>query len=245
MKAIAFALPLLALAACGQSGGNTTSNAAPVAAVKPPAGKSWVDVVSATPEGGFVQGNPNAAVKLIEYGSRACPYCAKFDQEGVPELRAGPMAAGKLSYEFRDYPVHGALDLAPIVLGHCVEPAAFFPVLDQMMAEQTTLLANQQALMGEFQAMQAQNPTPQQIATFFAEKLGYLKFVTQRGVPETKARACIADQQAYERLQTQTTYANTTYNVSGTPTFIVNGNVATGVNSWDQLKPILRNAGAL
>lgn len=160
-------------------------------------------------------------------------------------MRAGPIAAGKLSYEFRDYPVHGALDLAPIVLGHCVEPTAFFTMLDQMMAEQTTLLANEQSIVGEYQALQAQGPTPQQVTILFAEKLGYLKFVNQRGVPEAKARACIADQKSYDRLQTQTNYANKQYNISGTPTFIINGEVATGVNSWEQLKPLIRNAGAI
>jgi len=73
------ALPALLLAACGGSGNSTATGtdvaaAAPVAAVKPPAGASWLDTVSAPPEGGYVQGNPNAPVKLIEYGSRLCPF---------------------------------------------------------------------------------------------------------------------------------------------------------------------------
>jgi protein-disulfide isomerase len=241
------ALPALLLAACGSGGstgsGNDVAAAAPVAAAKPPAGTNWLDTVSATPEGGYVQGNPNAPVKLIEYGSRACPYCAKFDAEGVPALRAGPIAAGKLSYEFRDYPVHGALDLAPTLLGHCVEPAAFFPMLDQMMAAQPQLLADEQAIGKQLQSMQ--NATPQQIATALGEKLGYLDFVKQRGVPEAKARACLADQKGYDLIATRKDAADQQYNISGTPTFIVNGTVARDVSDWTALQPVLKAAGAL
>jgi protein-disulfide isomerase len=237
----------LLLAACGSGGstgsGNDVAAAAPVAAAKPPAGTNWLDTVSATPEGGYVQGNPNAPVKLIEYGSRACPYCAKFDAEGVPALRAGPIAAGKLSYEFRDYPVHGALDLAPTLLGHCVEPAAFFPMLDQMMAAQPQLLADEQAIGKQLQSMQ--NATPQQIATALGEKLGYLDFVKQRGVPEAKARACLADQKGYDLIATRKDAADQQYNISGTPTFIVNGTVARDVSDWTALQPVLKAAGAL
>lgn len=241
------ALPALLLAACGSGGstgsGNDVAAVAPVAGAKPPAGTSWLDTVSATREGGYVQGNPNAPVKLIEYGSRLCPVCGRFAQEGVPALRAGPIAAGKLSYEFRDYPVHGAPDLGPTLLGHCVAPAAYFPMLDQMFAEQGQLLAKEEAAI---QAMQAvPNATPVQIGTTFAEKMGYLDFVKQRGVPEGKARACLADPKGYELIATRKDAADQQYNISGTPSFIVNGTLVPNASSWDALQPVLKAAGAL
>ena len=45
------------------------SGGAAAAPVAPPADGDWSTVVSATPEGGFVMGNPAAKVKLIEFGS--------------------------------------------------------------------------------------------------------------------------------------------------------------------------------
>ena len=242
---LAALLPMMVVAGCGSStdaGGNGTT-AAPVATASAPAGKSWTDTVSATPEGGFVMGNPNAPLKLIEYGSRLCPFCARFDQEGVPALRAGPIAAGKLSYEFRDYPVHGAPDLGPTLLGHCVAPAAFFPMLDQMMAGQDAMVAKMQDAGKALQAIP--NPTPVQIGTTFAEKMGYLDFVMQRGVPEAKARACLSDPKGYEQIASRKDAADQQYNLSGTPTFVVNGNVAREVNDWAALQPVLKAAGAL
>ncbi len=56
---------------------------APVAAAGPPAkaqaAHDWSRTVAMTPEGGFRMGNPAAKVKLIEYGSLACPHCRHFE----------------------------------------------------------------------------------------------------------------------------------------------------------------------
>ena len=100
-------LPFL-LAACGDGAGNSSAPAAPVAAVTAPAGQSWLDTVAQT-EGGFRVGNPDAPVKLIEYGARSCPTCGAFAREGAEPLLNNYVASGKVSFEFRDFLVHGAL----------------------------------------------------------------------------------------------------------------------------------------
>lgn len=242
---IAFAvLPLLLAGGCGDDKAATkVTPAAPVAAKAPPAGTQWTNIVSRTPEGGFRMGNPDAPVKLVEYGARTCPTCARFDQEGFPELKSSMIASGKVSYEFRDYPVHGALDIGPILLGHCVDPVAFFPMLDEMMRNQPTLLANEEKVAQAAQALQGKPPAA--IATHFAEGLGYLDFVKQRGVPEAKARACLNDQKTLDELAKNLQVADQQYQISGTPTFIVNGKVAANVLDWNGLKPVLAAAGAL
>jgi hypothetical protein len=38
------------------------------------------------PEGGFAMGNPNAKVKLIEFGSLTCSHCAEFEEQGGQAL---------------------------------------------------------------------------------------------------------------------------------------------------------------
>lgn len=243
-------LPVLFVAACGKgdAGGNGSASApaaAPVAGAKAPAGQNWVDVVSKTPEGGYVMGNPNAPVKLIEYGSRSCPHCAAFDAEGVPALKAGPIAAGKLSYEFRDFPVHGAVDIGPILVGHCVEPPQFFPMLDQMMASQQQLIGRTDKKISDEDQARLQKASPGQVATFLADFYGYVDFAKQRGVPDAKVKACLSDPKALDNIAKQADTASRQYNVAGTPTFIVNGTVATEVASWAALQPVLKAAGAL
>ena len=61
------AIVLLTVAAAGQA-------APPPKAAAPAAARvDWLDVIVATPQGGFRQGNPNAPVKLLEFGALTCP----------------------------------------------------------------------------------------------------------------------------------------------------------------------------
>ncbi len=236
-------LPALALAGCNkEAGGTVSAPAATVAAVAAPAGKAWTDVVSRTPEGGFRMGNPDAPIKVIEYGSRTCPTCANFDRNGLPPFKAGPITAGKVSYEFRDFPLH-PYDLGPLLLGHCVDDAVLFPMLDQMMLEQQRLLAPLSTLSQDMVA-KVQAMDPLQAATFWVETLGYIDFVKQRGLPEAKARACLADKAAVDKVALNLQAADTQYKISGTPTFIINGKVADGVIDWPGLEKALKAAGA-
>ena len=242
------ALPALILAGCGSGGtGNNSSaaDAAPVAAVAAPAGKAWIDTVEKTAEGGYRMGNPNAAVKLIEYGSRTCPHCAAFDAEALPVLKSGPIASGKLSYEFRDYPIHGGSDIGPILLGQCVEPNQFFPMLDQMMLSQAQLLGDGSKQIPEADQARLQSAPPEEVALYLAQFYGYLDFVKQRGVSDAKARACLADKAKLSEIAKNTDAANKQYQIQGTPTFIVNGDVVPNVADWKGLQPSLKAAGAL
>ena len=80
----------LALAACNSKETATEgeiAEAQPVAAVPAPAGQAWSDVAAVTPEGGIVQGNPNAPIKLVEYASHTCSHCAEFSEQSAEPLR--------------------------------------------------------------------------------------------------------------------------------------------------------------
>jgi protein-disulfide isomerase len=240
--------PLLALAACG---GDDANNSAPVVsstAIAPapaPTGKAWVDVVARTPEGGYVQGNPNAAIKLVEYGSRNCHVCGAFAKDGVEPLRAKYVSTGKVSYEFRDFLVHGAPDFAAALLNQCVPTEAFFTVLDALFAKQSEFLDRTDALVkGNPQLVdQLQKMPPAQAAAGFAEAIGYMEFIKQQGVPEAKARMCLADQKAAESI-TKVNADAVNSNLPGTPTFMINGRVVPNASSWGALEPALQAAGA-
>lgn len=241
------ALSLLAIAGCGGGTGNAADAAAsPTAAVAnatAPAGKSWIDTVRATPEGGFVMGNPNAPLKLIEYGSRLCPFCGEFGRTGFPQLRDKYIVSGKVSYEFRDYPIHGAMDLAPILLGHCTDdPATFFPILDQMFEAQPAILPKAEGAIEKVRAMS--NPTPNQVAMAFASGMGLIDFMKQRGLPEAKARQCLSDPKRIDQIAQRTKAANDKFQVQSTPTFILNGDVLSSVDRWEKLETVLKQRGA-
>lgn len=243
-RAFLAAAPLLLVTACG--GGDTTNAGAPagsVKAVQPPAGKNWVETVVKTPEGGFRMGNPDAPLKIVEFGSRLCPACKALNDDGLETLKADYVATGKVSYEFREFPVHGPLDFASILLGQCTgDPATFFPILDQMFKNQETILTNAQAVGTKLQA--TPNATPNQVAVAFGEGLGLIDFMKQRGLPEDKARACLNDPAGIKRIVDGAQAANEKFQIQGTPTLILNGVKLENVGDWKGLQAALAQRGA-
>ena len=232
---LAFALP-----ACGgTSEGNSTAAATPVAA---PAGKNWTETVSKTAEG-YVMGNPDAAIKLVEYGARTCPTCGAFAQEGFQPLTNTYVASGKVSFEFRDFIVHGAPDIALALLGTCGSTEAFFPILEQQYANQSAFLDKLQALTPEQQkALEGQTPTA--VATSLAQTMGAIDFMKQRGLPEAQARQCLGSMPKLEAIAKPTETATQAGTVTGTPTFMINGEVVPNTVTWTQLEQALKKAGA-
>lgn len=237
------AIPLLLVTACGGEATSPSAQPSSIPTVKPAAGTAWVDTVVKTPEGGFRMGNPNAPLKIVEYGSRLCPACKALNDEGLEPLKADYIATGKVSYEFREYPVHGSLDLASILLGQCTgDTATFFPILDQMFKNQETILQNAQAVGARLQA--TPNATPNQVAVAFGEGLGLIDFMKQRGLPEAKARACLNDPAGIQKIVDGQNAANEKYQISGTPTLILNDVKLENVGDWNGLKAALAQRGA-
>lgn len=238
-------VPLFALAACGGADGNNSAapvaSGSPVAAVSPPAGKAWTDVVERTPEG-YRMGNPNAPIKLVEYGSRTCPACAAFATTAMEPLKSEFIATGKVSFEYRDFLRNGA-DLAASVLGRCGGTERFFPMLEQMFAGQSATMTRLQALPESFYQQLGDTPVTGQ-AGAFAQAAGYIDFVKQRGVTEQQARACLADTALTQSLANVTDTAMRDKNISGTPSFLLNDRVLEGQTSWEQIREALRAAGA-
>jgi protein-disulfide isomerase len=241
-------IPVLALAgmlaACNPSGESNSS--APVVPTAPaPAGKAWTDVIVKTPEGGYRQGNPNAPIKLVEYGSRNCPYCGLFGRTAPEPLRKNYISTGKVSWEFRDFLIHGAPDLAAALLNQCVPDENFFPVLDKFFENQDKFLERTEALVKNNPQLvqQLQQMAAPQAAVAFADQLGMVDFMKQLGVPEAKSRACLADQKKIEAIAKVNADGATVYGVTGTPSFFINGNKVEA-GSWEQLEPLLKRAGA-
>ncbi len=237
---------VLMLAGCGGSGGNGNASGPagdPVAAVPAPAGQNWTETVVKTEEG-YRMGNPDAPIKLVEYGSRTCPTCGAFAREGFQPLTNNYVATGKVSFEFRDYMVHGAPDIALALLGTCGDnAAAFFPILEQTYTNQAGFLDKLQAIDPATQtALQSQSPS-QAVGTI-AQAIGAIDFIKQRGIPETKARACLADAKKLEAIAKPTETATAAGTVTGTPTFIINGENVPNTVTWSQLEQALKRAGA-
>ena len=235
------AVPLaLGLAGCGKKNDAAAlTTAAPAAKVAPPAGKAWADVVSITPDGGYLMGNPNAPVKIIEFASLTCPHCAEFAEKGFPHLRDEYVAKGTVSLEFRNF-VRDPYDTTMAMLVRCGTPESFFGLTEQVFANQVAIFDQLKPVGPQ---LQAANLPPAEMFKAIGERGGLTDFFAARGIAKDQAAQCLAKPETASKLVDSTQKASETYNVTGTPTFIVNGrNVE--VATWESLEPILQQAGA-
>lgn len=234
-------LPLL-LAACGDGAGSgNVATAAPVASAAAPAGQNWIDVVEKV-DNGYRMGNPNAPIKLVEYGARSCPICGAFGRAATRPLEEKYVASGKVSYEFHDFLVHGAQDLPGALLGACGGGATFFPLLEAMFANQDDYLGRLPKMSAADQA-KLRTASPTQAVTMLAEQGGLIELVKQRGIPEAKARQCLNNQPLLEALVKETDKLGADGRVTGTPTFYLNGDRVQG-GDWASVEAALKAAGA-
>ncbi|EZP72059.1 Protein-disulfide isomerase [Sphingomonas paucimobilis] len=230
----------LTLSACGKTDAGNTATAEPVAAVAAPAGTSWSQTVTATPEGNFVMGNPNAKVKLVEFASYTCSHCRDFSAEASEEIRK-IVDTGKMSYELRNF-VRDPIDISTSLLARCGGKDLFYPLSEQFFTNQNAMFEKAQAL-GDAKYQQLMSAPPAQRFAQLADAVGLIDFAKQRGIAEDQAKQCLADTAAAEKLAKGVETASSEYKIEGTPTFILNGSVLENTATWATLQPKLKQAG--
>jgi len=232
---------ILSTAACGADKGTEARNApeATPAAVPAPENGDWSTIVTKTPEGGFLMGNPNAKVKLVEYGSLTCHICAEFEEQGGKPLVDNYVKKGLVSWEFRNF-VRDPFDVAASLLARCGGEASFFGLTRNLYVDQKDWVGKiQGAGPTEMQALQTL-PQAQQFSRI-ADLGGLKQYAAMRGVPGAKAEQCLADESEVDRLVQMNTDASSTYNITGTPSFLINGSLV-GSPRWEALEPKIEEA---
>lgn len=239
--ALLSSLGALALAACGDSKTDPAEQQAVIAKVAPPAGKAWSDVVAVTPDGGHVMGNPEAPIKIVEFASLTCSHCADFSIESHDELKRDFIDTGRVSLELRNF-VRDGLDITAAAITHCAPPERYFPLTQSTFAGQAQIFEAAQANPQGFEAAMKSPPAVrfQQLAK--AMKLD--QFFQSRGMTAEQVNACLANVDAIQKLEDGTSAATQQYNIQGTPTFLINGQVAEGIATWPLMRDRLRTMGA-
>ena len=243
MKAGFVALGLvLALAGCGDAGngGGATSGGATKAAIPAPNGGDWSQTVTETPEGGYRMGNPDAPVKLVEFASISCGHCAEFAEAATQPLVEQYVKSGNVSWEYRPFMIFPT-DPGLFMLLRCRGAGPFFQLTEQLYADQTNWLGKvQQLSQPEIARLQSLPPAQQTAALLQATELD--RFFRQRGMPEAQVNQCLSNQAELNRLAEITSQAQREHNVSGTPTFLINGEVVQGAGDWKTLEPAIKSA---
>ncbi len=165
-------------------------------------------------------GDPDAPVTIIEYASFSCGHCGAFHNETWPELKERYVDTGQVFFLFRDFPLN-ELALAASMLTHCVPEDAYHATVTELFRSQEEWMAPGSDPIGRFLA----------IGVF-------------AGAEEAALEACMADRPLAEAVAQVRIQAEADYDVSGTPTFIINGETLTGNRPIETFEEIIERLSA-
>ncbi len=217
-----------------ESASATANSSAPEA---PYTGQDWTQTAVKTPEGGFRIGKPDAPVKLVEYASITCPHCRDFTEHASEPLKEKYVKAGKVSYEYRNFPLN-ALDVAVTLVARCQGPDTFFPFVEQLYANQLTWVGKFNSV--DEKKLQSLGSLPQ-VDQFKQLVLlsGLQDFFKAHGVPEDRINSCLSSKANLDELLKLRDKGNAD-KITGTPTFFIDGAIQEGVYDWPGLEAKLR-----
>ena len=210
------------LAACGgaesksETGADAGTDGKPAASDKtaPKAGDH-----AGVLETDMVMGDPDAPVTLIEYASLTCPHCATFHAAILPEIKEKYIDTGKVKMVFREFPTApAALSVAGSVVARCAAEKggsdAYFAVLSAFFKEQRAWVYGNDP------------------------KAEILRIIAPAGIDEAGLEACLGRQDLIDLIETNTTTGSKQFNITGTPSFVLEGEKVSANSAEDFAKAI-------
>ncbi len=164
-------------------------------------------------------GSPKAPVTMIEYAAPTCPHCAHFNETVFPLLKQKYIDTGKVYYVFRVFPLHPS-DAAAEAMARCLPKDSYFQFID-------LLFRNQPQWDWEYQVTDVHG--------------GLVKMGRIAGMSEDQVDKCISDKTVQDQINKVAQDGQAKYNITGTPTFVINGEIHTAadVGEWPELQAVL------
>ena len=147
-------------------------------------------------------GDPDAPVTIIEYASFTCSHCASFHNNVLPIVKRDYIETGKVRLLFRNF-VRDQYDLTASMISRCNPPEKAFAVTSLFYSRQHTWLNED-----------------------YFNNLASL--ARRAGMSRASVDTCITNAELQNNLIEMNTYGSEVDNVTGTPTFFINGVKLTG-----------------
>lgn len=163
-------------------------------------------------------GNPNAKVKIVEFGDFRCPFCDRFFKEVEPQLKEY-LDAGKAVFYFRHYQFLGP---ASVVAGNAAE------------------CANEQNKFWAFHDYLYQNQPPESDTSLYTTA-NLTKIAGKLGLNTAQFSSCLASQKYSQKVEEDLT-AGQQAGTTGTPTVFINGQKIVGAQPYANFKAIIDDA---
>lgn len=160
-----------------------------------------------------VLGDPKAPITIYEYSSLTCPHCASFANEVLPQLKKTWIDTGKAKLIHRDFPLDN-IAAGAAMLARC--SGRYYPFIETLFKSQSRWAA-------------PPNPRGQLIGI---ARLG--------GMSQQQIDDCMNNQALFKAISDGREAASSQYNITSTPSFVINGKVYKGGLSFDELDRILK-----
>ena len=157
-----------------------------------------------------VLGSKDAKVTVIEYGSAECPHCGRFHKDVYPGFKTKYVDSGKVKFIYRPFALN-VFDLAIFTLAEIAGEDHFYNVID-------TFYDNQD----KWDGVEKEGDAIQAIAL-------------QLGFTTDSYKQALTNQEWPNRIQQARDQASNDFQVTGTPTFFVNGKQMVGEQTIEQL----------
>jgi len=163
-------------------------------------------------------GNADAPVTIIEFSDFQCPFCRRFWADTYGQLRKEYIDTGKVRLVFRDYPLpfHEAAMPSALAANCAHEQGKFWQYHDKIFSEQ--------------------EKQGQGTASYGAAELK--TWAQQTGLDMGKFNQCFDGSTYSGEIQNDIT-AGSASGVSGTPSFVINGELLVGAQPFASFKAII------
>jgi len=185
----------------------------PAAAQAPQTSSDQTVLLQVTPKD-RVLGQIDAPITIVEYASMTCPHCAHFANEVLPELKQKWIDTGKAKLVMRPSPLD-QVALRAETLARCLPPERYYPMIE-------TLFRTQE----KWAVAQDWRPALERTARL-------------AGVSSKEFDACLANKALEDEAVQSRLTASTQLDVTGTPTFFINGKKFEGPPTLEALDEVL------
>ncbi len=203
----------------GDDGGALTRRFALLAATAA-AALAAVPAGAAGPQENVI-GDRGAPITVVWYASVTCPHCKSWHDDVWPDFKVRYVDTGRVRFVVRELPTNPTpLAMAGFLVARCVRKERYFEVLDFLFRYQRDLLESYGARDGP------------------AVREGLLEIASNFGVYEERFEACLRDQDEIARIQRIVLTGRQLYDVTGTPTFLIDG-VTYGALGIEEMSAII------
>lgn len=158
-----------------------------------------------------VKGDINAPVTIVEWSDFECPFCARFYQQTLSQIEEQYIKTGKVKLVFRDFPL------------------SFHP--NAQKASEAAECANAQGKFWEMHDMLFEKGVQGGVATF-------KQYAKNLGIDTNKFDNCLDSGQKASEIS-KDMQDGSAAGIRGTPGFIINGQLVSGAQPFENFKAVI------